>query len=87
MQMLLHDVHVLVAAPREVDDDMPSCGKLAVVPEYPRQCMGGFQRGQDAFGAAEGLEGVYTTKSRNLFSANGTLCGFTQIITCYILVL
>ena len=38
MQMLLHDVHVLVAAPREVDDDMPSCGKLAVVPEYPRQC-------------------------------------------------
>ncbi len=37
---------------------MPSCGKLAVVPEYPRQCMGGFQRGKDAFGAAEGLEGV-----------------------------
>lgn len=33
MQMLLHDVHVLVAAPREVDDDMPSCGKLAVVPD------------------------------------------------------
>ena len=26
----LHGVHVLVAAPREVDDDMPSCGKLAV---------------------------------------------------------
>lgn len=33
-------------------------GEFVVVPEYPRQCMGGFQRGKDAFGAAEGLEGV-----------------------------
>ena len=56
--MLFYDVHVLVAAPGEVDDDMPPCGEFFVVLEYPCQRVRGFQRGKDAFGAAEGLEGV-----------------------------
>ena len=56
--MLFYDVHVLVAAPGEVDDDMPPCGEFFVVLKYPCQRVRGFQRGKDAFGAAEGLEGV-----------------------------
>ena len=37
---------------------MPPCGEFFVVLEYPCQRVRGFQRGKDAFGAAEGLEGV-----------------------------
>ena len=56
-EVLLDDVHILVAAAGEIDDDIAAGGQFLGMIKDPGQGMGRFQGGQDALCLGEALEG------------------------------
>ena len=56
-EVLLDDVHILVAAAGEIDDDIAAGGQFLGMIKDPGQGMGRLQGGQDALCLGEALEG------------------------------